>query len=231
MKKVGIIFAMQEEIDAIKKLVNIEKENKVYELTFYEATINNNKCIMVQSGMGKVNAARTAQLLIDNYKVDYMFNVGVAGGVDESLKIGDIVIGDKLVQHDYDAVGLNFEKGFIHNVGKYLEADDYLSNLAYKQILPAEGNSIKNGIIATGDLFCTDPKKGAEINKEYGALCVEMEGASIGQVCKLCEVPFLTIRGISDVPNNNNKISFDEFLEKDLGTISNGMKNILENIE
>ena len=87
MKRVGIIFAMEEELNELKKYLKIEKEYKIFELTFYEGIINNVECILVESGVGKVNAARTTQILIDNIKVDYIFNIGVAGGVDESLKL------------------------------------------------------------------------------------------------------------------------------------------------
>ena len=82
---VGIIFAMKEELDALKEIINITKEYQIFDLIFYEGNLNNKKCIMVESGVGKVNASRVTQVLIDNFKVDYVFNIGVAGGVDSSL--------------------------------------------------------------------------------------------------------------------------------------------------
>ena len=91
MLKVGIIFPMQEEIDALKKYLTIEKEYNIFELTFYEGILSGVHVVLVQCGVGKVNAARVTQILIDNIKVDYIFNIGVAGGVDESLSVGDIV--------------------------------------------------------------------------------------------------------------------------------------------
>ena len=116
MKKVGIVFAMKEELDALKKYLVLEKEYTIFDLKFYEGKVSNSNCILVQCGIGKVNAARTTQILIDNLKVDYILNIGVAGGVASSLNIGDIVIGERLVQHDFDITAFNHEKGFIPEV-------------------------------------------------------------------------------------------------------------------
>jgi len=109
--KIGIIFAIEEELNAFKNLIKIDNEYKIFDLTFYECNINDIDCVLVQCGVGKVNAARTTQILIDNMKVEYIFNVGVAGGIDSSLKVGDIVIGEKLVQHDFDVTPFNYQKG------------------------------------------------------------------------------------------------------------------------
>ena len=113
MKCVGIIFAMEEELNELVKYLNVEKEYSIFDLKFYEGVINGIYCVLVKSGVGKVNAARTTQILIDNFKVDYIFNIGVAGGVSDSLKVGDIVIGEKLVQHDFDITAFDHEKGYI----------------------------------------------------------------------------------------------------------------------
>ena len=107
MEKVGIIFAQEEELAALKEYLELKKEYNIFNLTFYEGKINDIDCVLVESGIGKVNAARTTQILIDNIKVDYIFNIGVAGGIDSSLKVGDIVLGYKLVQHDFDITAFN----------------------------------------------------------------------------------------------------------------------------
>ena len=123
MKKIGIIFALKEELDETKKLFNNVVEHKLYELTIYECVYKSVTCYLVESGMGKVNAARTTQVLIDNMNVDYILNVGVAGSVSKNINKRDIVVADKLVQHDFDLRPLNFEKGLIPNVGKYIKCD------------------------------------------------------------------------------------------------------------
>ncbi len=199
---------MEEELYALKKNLNIEKEFNLFDLKFYEATIKNLKCILVQSGIGKVNSARTTQILIDNIKVDYIFNIGVAGGIDNSLKVGDVVVANSLVQHDFDITAFNHEKGYIPNIGKNIYCDEYLLRLV-KDI----DKNLIFGVIASGDIFCTDEKMAKKIHDKFNALCVEMEGASIAQVCYLCNIPFLIMRSISDTPNNDNAVTFDEFLK------------------
>lgn len=224
--KIGIIFAMQEELNALKKHLEITNEFNIFDLKFYESKHNSITCILVESGIGKVNAARTTQILIDNMKVDYIFNIGVAGGIETSLKVGDIVIGTDLVQHDFDITAFNHEKGFIPSLGKFIKTDEYLVRLA-KNI----DNTLKLGIIASGDIFCTDTNMSKKIHDKFHALCVEMEGASIAQVCYLCNIPFLVIRSISDTPNNNNAVMFDEFLEKASNKVASIMIKLIEKID
>ena len=183
MKKVGIIFAMLEELEAFKGYLNFEKEYTIFELTFYEGTLHGIHCILVESGVGKVNAARTTQILIDNYKVDYIFNIGVAGGISEKLAVGDIVIGEKLVQHDFDITAFNHEKGYVPKVGKFVETDTYLLTIADAVIKKMSEVRGFRGIIASGDIFCTEIKMSSKIAQKFNALCVEMEGAIIAKVC------------------------------------------------
>lgn len=228
MKKVGIIFAMNEELLELKKLLKVEKEYNVFDLTFYEASINDVYIVMVQSGVGKVNAARCTQILIDNIKVDYIFNIGVAGGISDKLNVGDIVIGEKLVQHDFDITSFNHEKGYIPGVGVYIDSDEYLVKLS--KSVSFDNLNIISGVIASGDIFCTDYMMGKKINNKFSALCVEMEGASIAQVCYLSHIPFLVLRSISDTPNNNNVITYEEFLEDSSKKIANVMLEILNKL-
>lgn len=223
--KIGIIFAMNEELEALKKYLVLNNSYKLFDLEFYEGLINDKKCILVESGVGKVNAARTTQILIDNFKVDYVFNIGVAGGIDDSLKVCDIVVGTNLVQHDFDITAFNHEKGYIPNVGKFIESD---SNLIKK----AENinTNIQFGTIASGDIFCTDANMSKKINKKFNALCVEMEGASVAQVCYLSHVPFLIIRSISDIPNNNNTITYEEFLKISTIKVAEFMEKLIDKL-
>lgn len=227
MSKIGIIFAMEEELSALKEFVNIEKEYSIFDLTFYETKINNNECILTLGGIGKVNAARSTQVLIDNMDVDYIINIGVAGSITKDLDVLDIVLGEKLVQHDFDITAFDHEKGYIPNVGTYIESDSYLLTIA-SEIAISNNFPVKRGVIASGDIFCTDINMTNKINKKFNALCVEMEGASIAQVCFLSHIPFLIIRSISDSLNGNNKLTYEEFLYK---ASSLGAKYILKILE
>lgn len=230
MKRVGIIFAMEEELKELLNYVKIEKEYRIFDLNFYEGTIANVYCILVQSGIGKVNAARTTQILIDNIKVDYIFNIGVAGGISDLLKVGDIVIGESLVQHDFDITAFDHEKGYIPEIGVYINSDKYLFKLANNVLNKDSDTNVVSGVIASGDIFCTELKMGQKINSKFNALCVEMEGASIAQICYLSHIPFLVLRSISDTPNNDNRLTYEEFLESSSKTIATAMKNILQKL-
>ena len=215
MNKVGIIAAMQEELDEIIKIMTDTKKEEIYEIEFLHGKIQNKEVIAVKSGIGKVNAGRTTQILIDKYNVDSVINVGSAGALNPEINIGDIVIGEKLIQHDFDITAFDHEKGFITGVGDYICSDigliekfentvNILSNNEYK---------ITKGVIASGDIFCTEIKMKEKIFSKFNAQCVEMEGAAIAQVCYLDNVPFIVIRSISDSPNGKNAIVFDEFLK------------------
>ena len=207
--KIGIIFAMKEELDALLNVLTLVKEYNIFDLTFYECKLDNKEIVLVESGIGKVNSARTTQILIDNMKVDYIFNIGVAGGISEKVSVCDIVIGDKLVQHDFDITPFDHEKGYIPNIGIYLNSDEYLINLA-KDI--KTDSNVYVGTIASGDIFVNDSKMSSKINSKFNALCCEMEGASIAQVCYLSHIPFLVIRSISDSVNGNNELTYNDFL-------------------
>ena len=215
MNTIGIIAAMQEEMNEIKKIMNNVQEKTIYELKFYEGTINNKNIVLVESGVGKVNAARTTQVLIDNYKIDAVINVGSAGSANQELQIGDIVIGKTLVQHDFDITAFGHPKGYISNVGEKIKSDENLIKSMEQTIenLQNKEFKIKIGTIASGDIFCTEPKMKEKIRDKFNADAIEMEGAAIAQVCKLDNMPVLVIRSISDSPNGNNNITFDQYLE------------------
>lgn len=227
--RIGIIAAENAEMMAIKEIMNDIKEETVYNLVFTLGNIENKECVLVECGVGKVNAARTTQILIDKYSVDYVINVGSAGGVNKELNILDIVIGNKLVQYDFDISGAgNYEKGEICGTGKFFNSDDRLVELSKEIIENMEGRdfNIVVGSIGSADLFCTDPKLGAKTREEFGVECVEMEGAAIAQVCMLDNIPFLVIRGVSDSPNGNNDIDFHTYL----GIVSKRVATILKQL-
>ena len=216
MKYIGIVVAMDEEREEILELMTNVQVKQIYNLRFLTGKINNRDCILIKSGVGKVNAARTTQIMIDNYDIEYVVNVGTAGAIDNDLNVTDVVIGEKIAQHDFDITAFGHEKGYITGVGKYVYSDERLINKCKKVMEDIDKDNsfnIKVGAIASGDVFCTDPKLASNIYEEFNASCVEMEGAAIGQICALDNVPFIVIRSISDSPNGNNNIDFDAYLD------------------
>ena len=231
--KIGIIAAEQEEFEAILNIAKVEERKEIYELNFVKCKIKDKICVLVKSGVGKVNAARATQILIDNFKPDYIVNVGVAGGLNPMLSIGDIVIGETLVQHDFDITAFGHAKGYIPGVGEKIYADDYL----VKKIEEAIGNQeekvykYEKGVIASGDIFCTAIPMRDKIYAKFNAECVEMEGAALGQVCSLCNVPFVVIRSISDTPNGENEVTYEKFIKLASERCANILKDFVKTIE
>lgn len=227
---IGIIVAEQKELESVKPKMRETKQNKIYELNFIEGKIANQECVLVQSGgVGKVNAARTVQILIDNYKPNYVVNIGSAGALNKKLNIGDIVIGKKIVQHDFDITAFGRKKGEVNNVGEYIESNEKLIEKCenvINTIFENKENKAIIGTIATGDTFCTRMEMKKAIIREFAADCTEMEGAAIAQVCKLDNVPFIVIRSISDRLDGNNKVEFETYLE----TASEICANFLEKL-
>jgi len=211
MKKIGIIFSTREELDELLKIVKINKETTYYDITFYECFINNNRCILVESGIGKVNAGRATQLLIDKINPDYIINVGVAGSTSKNIYLKDIVVGTKMVNYDFDITEFNHEIGFIPGIGVYINNSNDLSNICRS----FNEKDVHFGVIASGDRFLTDKEESEKISRTFNSLCVEMEGSAVSQVCFLCAVPCLVIRGISDtIYKGNSKESYEALLSE-----------------
>ena len=203
MDKIGIVVAMEEEKDAVYNLMEDAELEESYELNFYKGKIQGKKCILVQSGVGKVNAARTTQILIDKYKVNRVINVGSAASINPMLNIGDILIGKHVVQHDFDITAFGHSKGYITGVGDIVRCDSNLLDKIDEIINEKKRDyNVKLGIVATGDVFCTEISMRDEIRAVFDADVVDMECAAIGQVCYLDNIPFNVIRGVSDTPRN-----------------------------
>ncbi|MGN1301393.1 MAG: 5'-methylthioadenosine/adenosylhomocysteine nucleosidase [Clostridia bacterium] len=208
---IGVIVAELEEMDAVKEIMENVNSIDIYNLKIYTGRINNKDFLLVRSGVGKVNAARVAQIITDKFDLSYVINVGSAGGLNENLNIGDIVLGKTLVQHDFDVTAFGRDKGFIPETGRFFESD---KNLLEKcKNIQINNQKIVVGTISSGDIFLTDINLKEKIKKDFNADCVEMEGAAIAQVCTLNKVPFIVIRSISDIPNGKNEIDFNEYLK------------------
>ena len=220
--KIGIIFAMEEELNAFLNQVKFDTKVTINKTDFYEVTYKSLKLVLSLSGVGKVNAALTTQILIDKYNPAYIINAGVAGAVDKKLNILDIVVADNLLQHDFNITAFDHEKGYIPGLGVKIPCDKSLV-LKAKEI-----EKVNVGLVASGDIFITDDMMGAKINKKFKALCVEMEGAAIAQACYLSNVPFLVIKCISDtVLKENNTLTYNEFLDKSSDKIAKYLLKIL----
>lgn len=229
MKNIGIVVAMDEERDAIKSLMTDTKVEQIGNLRFIIGKIQNKDCILIKSGLGKVNAARTSQMLIDNFDIGYVINTGAAGSVNCLLDIGDILIGKYVIQHDFDITAFGHSKGYITGIGDKVECDRDLVDQFEEVIknIPERSYKIKLGVVASGDLFVTDIGMKNKIRSKFNADVVDMECAAVGQVCYLDSIPFITIRAISDVPDGDNAGTFDENLKLAARRCANILKEFL----
>ena len=202
---IGIIVAIDDEYNSLRKIIKENNKKNIYGVNFLEGRINSKGVVIVKCGVGKVNAARATQILIDNYTIDYIINVGVAGGLKDS-KIGDIIVAEKLFQHDFDITKFNHDLGYIPDIGIYIFSSKKLVNKCVEL-------GLKKGTIASGDIFVTDRDYSKMLEEKFDCDAVEMEGAAIAQVCYLSGIDFIVIRGISDNPNDNNHIDFEKFVK------------------
>lgn len=215
MKEIGIITAMDEEREAILNIMQDVQVVQIHNLRFLRGTILGKKCILVKCGLGKVNAARTTQIMLDKFEIQYVLNLGSGGAINPLLNIGDVVIGKQVVQHDFDITAFGHSKGYITGVGNYVMCDRGLVNEFERLIngLSDRMYNIKIGVIATGDIFITDIGMKDKIHAKFDADVVDMECAAIAQTCYLDDVPFIVVRSISDTPDGKNAAEFDDNLK------------------
>ena len=192
--RIGIIVAMRKELDLLLPLLHNSEESRMGGMEFHRGTIGVHDVMVMQCGIGKVNAAMGALMLVNHFAPHYVINSGVAGGADLSVHVMDVVAGARVAYHDVWC-GPESELGRVQGLPLYFEGSSRLLDL-----IP-EREDIHKGLICSGDWF-VDKKE--EVNRIKGdfadALAVDMESGAIAQVCHLCKVPFLALRVISDSP-------------------------------
>ena len=209
---IGIIGAMELEVGALKNLTENVKINKISGIDFYSGEINGTSVVAAAAGVGKVNAAVCAQTMILTYSPDMLINVGVAGGLCKELKIGDIAVADAVVEHDMDTSPIGDPKGFISGINTVrMKCAENISDLLASAASKLDGVNVKRGIIASGDQFISSDEQRNRIITDFGAIAAEMEGASIGHVCLMNNIPFAVLRAISDGANDDSVIDYPTF--------------------
>ncbi|MBU5593463.1 5'-methylthioadenosine/adenosylhomocysteine nucleosidase [Clostridium sp. MSJ-4] len=225
---IGIIGAMSEELEILLKEMNLESKECKAKMEFNYGTLWGHKVVAVVCGIGKVNAAVCAQILITEYKVDKVINVGIAGGIGKDIYPGDIVIADSLVQHDMDTTAFGDKIGQIPRLDTFdFKCDKELVNLAYTA---AKENTVHKsfvGRIVSGDQFIANVEKIRWLNEEFNALACEMEGGSIAHVSYLNSIPFVVIRSISDNANNGAEMDYEKFKLVAVENSTNILKRML----
>ncbi len=212
---VGIICAMNLEVEGVIALMEDAKPVSCDGVTFYEGKIGNTQVVAVECGVGKVNAAISTRMMIDMFKPECVINSGVAGALSTQVSVGDVVVATSAVQHDYDTTALGEPMGMVTLSSTEcivnFPADEELSKKLFDAASKLADTKVFTGVIATGDQFIHAPEKRLAIGDAFSALACEMEGGAMAQVCYRAKVPFAIIRSISDDLTNNTGMSFDEF--------------------
>lgn len=210
--KYGIICAMEEEIKALRAQLTNANEENIANMIFYSGQINDHEVVLVRAGIGKVQAGVTTAFLIENFKVDAVINSGSAGGIGTGLAVGDLVLSTGAAYHDASATVFGYKPGQLPQQPQIFEADQELLQ-AVSEAASQAGLQVKPGLIVTGDQFVSSQAQIAAIKKIYPqALCCEMEGAAVAQVAYQFDKPFLIVRAMSDVGDEDAGQSFDEFI-------------------
>lgn len=225
---IGIIAAMDCEVEDIKSVMEDGVEIQRGGMTFFKGKLHEKEVVAVKSGVGKVNAAMCTQMLIDLFQVNTLINVGVAGGVHPDLEIGDIVISEDSCQYDMDARAFGHPRGEIPNMDiTFFKADQTLIELAEKAAVELQ-ISYRIGRIMTADLGVNSSDLKEKLREEFGGLCVEMEGAAVGQVGMVNGIPYLVIRSISDKADCNLSEDYKANLEN---SIKHGVAIVLRMVQ
>lgn len=209
---IAILGAMQEEIAPLLKVLGDYKEVKHANNTFYLANFKDKELVIAYSKIGKVNAALTATVMIEKFGATKLIFTGVAGALNENLKIGDMLYASSLVQHDLDITAFGHPYGYVPGTSIFVKSDLNLNALAAK-IAKEKGINLLEGVIATGDQFVCSGERKEWIKTTFKADATEMEGASVALVCESLDVPFFILRAISDEAGGGAEFDFDEFLQ------------------
>ncbi|WP_297430217.1 5'-methylthioadenosine/adenosylhomocysteine nucleosidase [Clostridium sp.] len=226
---IGIIAAMAEELEILLADLTLEEKLEKANMTFHKGTLYGKTVVAVVCGIGKVNSAICTQILASEYKVDKVINVGVAGGIGKEIYPGNIVVAENLVQHDMDTTAFGDKVGQIPRLDTFdFKCDKEMVALAKKacEEIPELNSFI--GRIASGDQFIANIEKIQWLDKEFGAISCEMEGASIAQVCYLNSIPFVVIRSISDNANNGAHMDYQKFIPVAVKNSTRILKQMLE---
>lgn len=213
---IGIIGAMEEEVEEIVAGMTIEKEEMKAKMLFRSGKLEGKDVVIVISGIGKVNAAACTQILADDFHVDCIVNTGIAGSLKSEINIADVVISEDVMHHDMDTTFFGYALGEVPRMGTVsFKADEKLVELAKKSIQRAVPEiGVYVGRILSGDHFIAGKEVKDQLIENFQGYCTEMEGAAIAQTAFLNEIPFVIIRAISDKADDSISMEYLEFEKK-----------------
>ena len=230
MTKLAIMGAMQEEVEPLLAFFDNVKETKFADNKYYEVNYNGLDIVIAYSKIGKVFASLTASTMIQKFGCDTLLFSGVAGGINPELKIGDLIIANKLCQHDLDITAFGHPHGYVPEGKIFVETDENLRKIAI-EVANEKNLKVIEGTIATGDQFVHSVERKEFIESTFKADALEMEGASVAVICDALNVPFFILRAISDTADMDAGFDFDEFLKSSAITSANYLIEIVKKIK
>ena len=213
MAKIGIIGAMELEVEQLKKEMAVESVIKKAGMDFFEGTLSNVPVVVVRSGIGKVNAALCVQILADVFQVSHVINTGVAGSLNAKLDIGDILISRDALHHDMDTTIFGYQPGEVPQMGfREFRADERMMELAREACEKVNPDiRVMFGRVVSGDQFISSKEVKERLIAQFQGDCTEMEGASIAHGAYLNSLPFVIIRAISDKADDSAEMDYPTF--------------------
>ncbi len=226
---IAILSAMPEELQPLlEKLDNYEvveyASNK-----YYTASYKGYDLVLAYSKIGKVFSTLTASIMIEKFGAQKLLFSGVAGGINPELAIGDLIVADKLCQHDLDITAFGHPSGFVPEGAVFVHSDKALNAVA-KTVANKLGKKLLVGTIATGDQFVANNERKNWIESTFKADALEMEGASVAVTCSALNVPFFILRAISDTADMDAGFDFDKFLETSAKVSADFMMAMVEEL-
>lgn len=213
MTKIGIIGAMELEVEELKSEMTVSSIFTRAGMEFYEGALNGANVVVVRSGIGKVNAALCVQILVDVFQVSHIINTGVAGSLNADLDIGDILISKDAVHHDMDVTIFGYQLGEVPQMGvREFPADERLAALVESSCRKVNPEiNVRLGHVVSGDQFISSKEVKERLINLFHGDCAEMEGASIAHSAYLNKVPFVIIRAISDKADDSAQMDYPTF--------------------
>lgn len=222
----GIIGAMQNEVEQLHDAMEDVEVFEIATMEFCKGKLSGKEVVVVQSGIGKVNAAICTQILVDKFNVSAVLNIGVAGSLRNEINIGDIVISTDAVEHDVNVMALGYERGVIPAMETSVFTADYkLVDLVKECCKDAVDVAYYEGRVVSGDLFVSDRKIKDKLIDQFDGYCAEMEGGAIAHCAFVNRIPFVIVRAISDKADNSAHMDYPEFEKM---AIANSLKLIKE---
>ncbi|WP_107942451.1 5'-methylthioadenosine/S-adenosylhomocysteine nucleosidase [Metasolibacillus fluoroglycofenilyticus] len=211
--KIAVIGAMEQEVELLRAALTNTTVTTIAGCEYTAGTYEGKEVVLLKSGIGKVNAAMSTTLLLQQFKPDVVINTGSAGGFDAILEVGAVVISDEVRHHDVDVTAFGYEIGQMAGMPAAFQADERLVNIAKEAVAEVGEHASAVGLICSGDVFMHNPARVEQVRQHFPQMkAVEMEAAAVAQVCYQFATPFVVIRALSDIAGKESNITFDEFL-------------------